>query len=76
MTSSALIDLNFGMLYAPHTLGACLPLCEVSQKSMRGISRYLGFSKKRVFLKKGLVALSNLSKIWLCCRGGGSNQAR
>ena len=50
MTSSALIDLNFGMLYAPHTLGACLPLCEVSQKSMRGISRYLGFSKKRVFL--------------------------
>ena len=34
------------------------------------------FLKKRVFLKKGLVALSNLSKIWLCCRGGGSNQAR
>ena len=47
MTSSALIDLNFGMLYAAHTLGACLPLCEVSQKSMRGISRYLGFSKKK-----------------------------
>ena len=36
----------------------------------------LDILKKRVFLKKGLVALSNLSKIWLCCRGGGSNQAR
>ena len=40
------------MLYAAHILGAYLPLCEVSQKSMGGISRYLGFSKKRVFLKK------------------------
>ena len=27
-------------------MGACLPLCEVSQKSVRGISRYRGISKK------------------------------
>ena len=54
MTSSAIIDLNFGMLYAAHTLCACLPLCEVSQKSMRGISRYLDFSKKKGISKKRL----------------------
>ena len=33
---------------AAHTLGACFPLCEVSQKSIRGISRYLAVSTKRV----------------------------
>ena len=36
------------MLDATYTLGACLLLCEVSQKSIRGISRYLGISTKRV----------------------------
>ena len=34
------------MLDATYTLGACLLLCEVSQKSIRGISRYLGISPK------------------------------
>ena len=35
------------MLYATYTLGACL-LCQVSQKSVRGISTYLGISTKTV----------------------------
>ena len=35
------------MIYATDTLGVCLLLCEVSQKSIRGISRYLGISTKR-----------------------------
>ena len=35
------------MLDATYTLDACLLLCEVSQKSIRGISRYLGISTKK-----------------------------
>ena len=38
------------ILYATYTLVACRLLCEVSQKSVRGISRYLGNSKKRYAL--------------------------
>ena len=36
------------MLFTTNTLGACLRLCEVSQQSIRGISRYLWISTKRV----------------------------
>ena len=43
---SAMFDIFFEMLYA--TLDKCLLLCEVSQKSILGISRYLGISTKRV----------------------------
>ena len=32
---------------ATYTLGACLLLCEVSQKSLGGILRYLTISTKR-----------------------------
>ena len=38
---------SFEMLYATYSLDKCLLLCEVSQKSARGISRYLGMSIKR-----------------------------
>ena len=38
------------ILYATYTLVTCRLLCEVSQKSVRGISRYLGNSKKRYAL--------------------------
>ena len=50
------------MLDGTYTLGACILLCEVSQKSIRGISRYLGISTKRAKimheLKKWSVAWS------------------
>ena len=36
------------MHYATWTLGDCLTLCEVSQKSIRGISKYLVIPTKRV----------------------------
>lgn len=42
------------MLYAAHTLGACLPLCKVSQKSKRGVSRYTESSKYCYKLLRGL----------------------
>ena len=38
----------FEKLYAIYWLDECLLLCEVSQKSIRGISRYLGFFIKKV----------------------------
>ena len=48
------------MLYVTCSLDKCLLLCQVSQKSIRGISRYLGNSIKRVWimhvLKTGLNA--------------------
>ena len=66
------IDFNWTLeiLYAPHTLGACLSLCEVSQKSMKGISRYLRTSKKGINyeLKTGLFADDLL--LFRCFRKG------
>ena len=44
----ALNRISFEMLYAMYSLDKCLLLCEVSKKSLRGISRYLGISIKRV----------------------------
>lgn len=41
-----LLTRTLQMLYAAHTLGACPPLCKVSQKSKRGASRYTERSKK------------------------------
>ena len=41
----ALIDLNFGNALRGAYFG-CLSYAKVSQKSMRGISRYFGSSKK------------------------------
>ena len=38
---------SFEMLYAMYYLDKCVLLCEVSQKSIRGISRYLGISIKK-----------------------------
>ena len=38
---------SLGVLYATDTLGACLLLCEVSQKSIRGNLRYHWISTKR-----------------------------
>ena len=46
---SALFDIFFKILFATYSLDKCLPLCEVSQKSLGGISRYLGIS-----IEKGL----------------------
>ena len=43
-----MILFSLEMIYAAHTLGSCFPLCEVSQKSIRGISRHLAVSTKRV----------------------------
>ena len=48
---SSLINLNFGNLYNAHTLGACIPLYKVKQKSIGGISRYLGIPKKGVKIR-------------------------
>ena len=45
---AALIGIFLEMPDATYTLGVCLLLCEVSQKSKGGISRYLGISTKRV----------------------------
>ena len=60
---SARISIFFGNAFTTDTLGACLLLCEVSQKCVRGISRYLWISTKRVYilheLKTGL-AQTNL----------------
>ena len=51
-------------------MGACLSLCEVSQKSMKGISRYLRTSKKGINyeLKTGLFADDLL--LFRCFRKG------
>ena len=38
---------SFEMLYATHSLDESLLLCEISQKSISGISRYL-----RIFIKR------------------------
>ena len=45
---SARSAFSFEMLYTPYSLDKCLLLCEVSQKSLRGILRYLGISFKKV----------------------------
>ena len=39
---------SFEMRYATYSLDKCFLLCEVSQKSILGISRYLGISIKGV----------------------------
>ena len=44
---SALIGIFFGYAVT-YTLGACVLLCEVSLKFIRGILRYLGISTKRI----------------------------
>ena len=46
--SHACSAFSFEMLYATSSLGKCLLLCKVSQKSVRGILRYLGISTKTV----------------------------
>ena len=40
---------SFEMLYATYSLDECLLLCEISKKTIMGISRYLG-----IFHKKGI----------------------
>ena len=56
------------MLDATYTLGAGLLLCEVSQASIGGISRYLGISTKRASimyeLKTGLSA-DKFATFWM-----------
>ena len=44
---SALFNISFKVLYATYSLNDCLLQCEVSQQSVRGISRYLGLSTKK-----------------------------
>ena len=50
------------MLFTTDTLGACLLLCEVSQKCIQGISRYLWISTKRVYILHELKAGLNADK--------------
>ena len=45
---SARSAFSFEMLYTPYSLDKCLLMCEVAQKSLRGILRYLGISLKRL----------------------------
>ena len=45
---SALFGIFFWNVLATYCLYDCLLLCEVSQESIRGISRYLGIYTKRV----------------------------
>ena len=44
---SAIFGIFFEMLYATYSFDECLLLCEASQKSIRGISRYLGICTER-----------------------------
>ena len=45
---SALFGIFFEMLSATYSLNDCLLLCEVYQKSIRRVLRYLGISTKSV----------------------------
>ena len=42
------------MLSATYSLNDCLLLCEVYQKSIRGVLRYLGISAKSVWIMNAL----------------------
>ena len=50
------------MVYATYSLDKRLLLHEVSQKSMRGIARYLGISIKRAYIMHALKTGLNADK--------------